>query len=102
MPAVDLNNGIIANYKMLNSKKVADDTKAYYINYARIGVNDYYGMGWLIWWYQRNMNIFANISDALEDGDRAILIIGAAHKGLLEEFCEDSKSISLVDPLSYL
>ncbi len=102
IPVSNISDGIIKNFKHLNAKEVSDNQKAYYVNYARIGVDKYYGMGWLIWWYQRNLNIFANMSDKIEDGDRAMLLIGAAHKGILEEFFEDSKTVKLVDPLQYL
>ena len=65
-----------------------EHTLAYYMNYARVGTEDYYGNGWLIWWYQRNLNIFTNtaaLADS-EDEERILLIIGAAHKGILEQF----------------
>lgn len=88
----------------LNSPKSVKNTLAYYMNYARIGSEEYYGNGWLVWWYQRNLNIFTNIS-ALSEGtenERILLLIGAAHKGILEQFFENSKIFEVIDVSSYL
>lgn len=94
---------LFENMRIVNSPETAENTKALYTNFARVGVNDdYYGMGWLIWWYQRNLNIFGNISDLLEDGDRGLLLIGGAHKGILEGIFSDSKTVEIVDSMKYL
>lgn len=88
----------------LNSKESVKNTLAYYMNYARVGAEDYYGNGWLIWWYQRNLNIFTNtaaLADS-ENEERILLIIGAAHKGILEQFFQNSMAFEVVDSLSYL
>ena len=99
---ISLDRSITENLRILNSKEETEKSKAYYTNYARLGVSEYYGMGWLIWWYQRNLNIFANISDLLEVDDRGLLLIGAAHKGILEEIFQDSKSVEITDSLKYI
>lgn len=99
---VSLDRSITENLRILNSKEETEKSKAYYTNYARLGVSEYFGMGWLIWWYQRNLNIFANISDLLEAEDRGLLLIGAAHKGILEGIFQDSKSVEIIDSLKYL
>lgn len=101
-PDIVLKDSITEVLRLLNSTEEVEKSKAYYTNYARVGVDEYYGMGWLIWWYQRNLNIFANISNELSDGDRAFLLIGGAHKGILEGFFKDSKSVEIVDSLKYL
>ena len=103
--AVDLEKETVSEvFLRLNSQASAQNSLAYYMNYARIGSEEYYGNGWLIWWYQRNLNIFTNTA-ALADGkkeERILLIIGAAHKGILEQFFENSKAVEVVDTLSYL
>lgn len=88
----------------LNSEKSVRDSLAYYMNYARIGSEEYYGNGWLIWWYQRNLNIFSNVS-ALTEGandERVLLLIGGAHKGILEQFFRNSLAFDVVDVNSFL
>ena len=104
-PAVDLEKESLCDaFLRLNSSESVKSTLAYYMNYARVGNEDYYGNGWLIWWHQRNLNIFTNIA-ALAEGEseeRILLIIGAAHKGILEQFCQNSLSFDVVNVSSYL
>ncbi|MCR5585412.1 MAG: hypothetical protein K6F63_08285 [Lachnospiraceae bacterium] len=99
---IDLNKGLIENLRLVNSEEETSKSKAFYVNLARLGVKDYFGMGWLIWWYQRNLNIFANIAANMEENDRGIVLIGAAHKGLLEEMFNDSRDFTLEDTAKYL
>lgn len=104
-PVVDLEKETISNvFLRINSQASAQKSLAYYMNYARIGSEEYYGNGWLIWWYQRNLNIFTNTT-ALAEGEkeeRILLLIGAAHKGILEQFFENSMAFEVVNTLSYL
>ena len=102
---LDENMTVIDAYRKMNSAEYEENTKAYYVNYARIGVeDDYYGLGWLNWWYQRNLIIFANLAGLVEkDSDeRILLLIGAAHKGILSQMLSDSKMFEVVDTLDYL
>ena len=91
-------------YRRFNAPEFADDTLALYINLARIGTEEYYGCGWLQWWYQRNLRIFANLCALAEgkDNERILLLIGAAHKGILEQFIRNSHAFEIVDPLEYI
>lgn len=46
--------------------------------------NDYFGADSAIWWYTRNLRIFANLLDITEAGkDRVFLLIGAGHLPIL-------------------
>ena len=105
MYAIDLEKETVSEvFLRLNSQVSAQNSLAYYMNYARIGSEEYYGNGWLIWWHQRNLNIFTNTA-ALTEGkkeERILLLIGAAHKGILEQFFENSKAFDVVNTLSYL
>lgn len=105
IPVVDLDKETLYDAVLrLNSGKSVRDTLTYYMNYARIGSEEYYGNGWLIWWYQRNLNIFTNVS-ALAEGvhdERILLVIGAAHKGILEQFFRNSLAFDVIDVSSFL
>lgn len=103
--AVDLEKETLYDaFLRLNSPNSVKNTLAYYMNYARIGSEEYYGNGWLIWWYQRNLNIFTNIAalSTGEDDERILLLIGAAHKGILEQFFRNSMVFEVVDSSVYL
>lgn len=54
-----------------------------------------------IWW-GRNLHIFANIARMSEPGDRVLVIYGAGHKYLLDQFVDSAPNLELVDPLTYL
>ena len=87
-----------------NSKESVQKSLALYMNLARIGSEEYYGNGWLIWWHQRNLNIFTNTA-ALADNkneERVLLLIGAAHKGILEQFFQNSMAFEVVNASEYL
>ena len=102
---LEQNTTILDVYQKINSIEYEEMTKAYYTNYARIGVrDDYFGLGWLNWWYQRNLIIFANLSELVtrDSDERILLLIGAAHKGILSQMLADSKVFEVVDTLEYL
>lgn len=98
----DLDKGITWNLRHFNSPEFVKDIQAYYTNLIQVAGDDDYGIGWLIWWYQRNMKIVQNTLSQLEADDRAILLIGSSHKGILENFFADSQQVELVDALTYL
>lgn len=105
VPGVDLEREPLCDVLLrLNSKESVKNTLAYYMNYARVGSADYYGNGWLIWWHQRNLNIFTNTAVLAENEseERILLIIGAAHKGILEQFFQNSLTFDVVDSTDYL
>lgn len=105
VPGVDLEREPLCDVLLrLNSKESVKNTLAYYMNYARVGSEDYYGNGWLIWWHQRNLNIFTNTAVLAENEseERILLIIGAAHKGILEQFFQNSLTFDVVDSTDYL
>lgn len=102
---LDEKTTILDTYRKMNSKEEFEKSLAYYVNYARIGsAEDYYGLGWLLWWYQRNLIIFANISELVrkDSDERVLLLIGAAHRGILTEMLADSRLFEVVDVLEYL
>ncbi|MCR5154736.1 MAG: hypothetical protein K6B75_07820 [Lachnospiraceae bacterium] len=99
---IDLGKGLMENLRLVNSELEVKKSKAFYVNIARLGAQEYFGMGWLIWWYQRNLNIFANIAANMEDGDRGIVLMGAAHKGILEELFSDSRDFEIEKTDEYL
>ncbi|MBQ4085042.1 MAG: hypothetical protein IJC54_00535 [Clostridia bacterium] len=91
-------------YRRYNAPEFAKDCLALYVNLARVGVEEYYGTGWLNWWYRRNLNIFGNLC-ALADGkrdERVLLLIGGAHKGILEQFVRDSGAFEIENALQYI
>lgn len=72
---------------------------------ARIGLDDQYpGANWLShFWYDRNIKIYVNLTRITESADdRILLIIGAAHVYLIQQFFEESGDYIIESPLKYL
>ena len=76
-----------------------------YLRTARIGLNDQYpGANWVAhWWYAHNLKNFVNLTRITEStDDRILLIVGAGHVYLIQQFLEDSGDYIVESPLKYL
>ena len=76
-----------------------------YLRSARIGLGDQYpGANWVAHsWYARNLKICINLTRITESADdRILLIIGAGHVFLVQQFLEDSGDYIVESPLDYL
>ena len=72
---------------------------------ARIGSGDQYpGANWVAHsWYDRNLKIYVNLTRITESADeRILLIIGAGHVYLVQQFLEESGDYIIESPLKYL
>ncbi|MBE3576099.1 MAG: hypothetical protein IMX00_00135 [Limnochordales bacterium] len=76
----------------------------FYMHVARIGAaDDYVGIDWLRWWYERNLIIYANIARLAESpADRILLIIGADHVYLVSQFLRESGLFEVESAHTYL
>ena len=74
-----------------------------YLTLAQMGGPDAaVGADQMTAWWGRNLHIFAQISWIAEPGERVLVIYGAGHKHLLDQFIDESVEMTLVDPLNYL
>ena len=55
----------------------------------------------MIWW-ERNMVIFARTAQYAEPGDKILIVIGAGHRDILQDFFGDAHGFELVSPVPYL
>jgi hypothetical protein len=64
---------------------------------SRIGKDkEYPGVDLLADWYKRNLKIFSNIRRITESkNDRILVIFGASHAKLLQQFIKDSAGYNL-------
>ena len=84
---------------------IRKDHQYYMRGVARIGLDDQYpGSNWLShFWYDRNIKIYVNLTRITESADdRILLIIGAAHVYLVQQFFEESGDYIIESPLKYL
>ncbi|MDE0687385.1 MAG: DUF5694 domain-containing protein [Candidatus Poribacteria bacterium] len=76
-----------------------------YLRLARIGLGEQYpGANWLAHiWYYRNLKIYVNLTRIAEStDDRILLIIGAGHVYLIQQFFEEAGDYIIESPLKYL
>ena len=86
-----------------NQPEVVEQIHRSYVNMARIKeAEQYVGMDWLIWWYQRNLILFSNLSDlATTPDDRILFIVGGSHVSIVENFMKESGLFEIV-PCSHI
>ena len=84
-------------YRVTNDQRRIDEGHQAYIIMSRIGKDkEYPGVDLLADWYKRNLKIFSNVTRITESkDDRVLVIIGAGHVKLLQQFIEDSGEYNL-------
>lgn len=95
---------ILDMYRDCNNTNAIKQHHIMNINIARIkSAEDYVGMDWLIWWYQRNLIMFSNLSDlATSSNERILFIVGGGHVEILSNFLEESGVFELEPVQKYL
>lgn len=90
-------------YECNNPERVKLDHELY-MAVARIGKEEeYVGIDWVRWWYQRNLTIYSNIAKlANAPSDNILLIIGAAHVHLISQFLKESGLFDVHPAIDYL
>ena len=96
---------LIDMYIRINKPKSRLADHQAYLKSGRIGLGDEYpGANWVVHsWYAMNFKIFVNLTRITESADdRILLIIGAGHVFLVQQFLEDSGDYIVESPLKYL
>ncbi|WP_455660847.1 DUF5694 domain-containing protein [Pradoshia sp.] len=93
-------------YKLVqhcNDEQVIRLSHEAYMALARIGEGEnYVGIDWLRWWYQRNLIIYKNLAELIAPDERIVLLIGGAHIHLISQFFKESKLVEVVPASLYL
>ena len=96
---------VIDMYIRINEPKGRSADHQAYLQSARVGFGDQYpGANWVSHsWYDRNLKIYVNLTRITESADdRILLIIGAGHVYLVQQFLEESGNYIVESPLKYL
>lgn len=65
--------------------------------------SEYHGIDWMTGWYRRNMTIYVNVSRLMTSPDDRILVMfGAGHRYLLQQFFTESGRFVVDSAQSYL
>jgi hypothetical protein len=92
-----------ANLRFMNRADVLDLAQSPYSSMAAVGVGDtYIGARAATEWYERNLYIFANLTEVATPGSRVLLLIGQGHAPILRELVRTDPRMRLVEPLDYL
>lgn len=95
---------VCENLKYLNDpSRIAKEHSDLYLHLAQIGAGDtYYGVDMLTEWYRRNLYILGNLQRIAEPEDRILVLYGAGHCKILQDFVKEYNGFELVDTLDYL
>lgn len=95
---------IVDNLIELNQPGAIEEAHEWYYRLLRIAREDeYVGANYMSWWYGRNMKIFSNIIRFTESPeDRILVVYGAGHNKLLNQFAQESGFYEVESPLTYL
>lgn len=91
-------------YKYLNDENRVNQWHQYYLKLVRVGKDsDYAGADLVRDWYERNLKIYANLTRLnTTPNDRILVLYGAGHLKLLQEFVEQSGEYDLERLSKYL
>ncbi|MBM0066814.1 DUF5694 domain-containing protein [Alkalicoccobacillus gibsonii] len=95
---------LVENYCHINHPASIKKSHEIYMHVARIGEwNNYVGMDWLRWWYQRNLILYANLTRLIDSNDdRIFLVIGSSHLHTVNQFLKESGLFQVEDAYEYL
>ncbi|MGD6805144.1 DUF5694 domain-containing protein [Rossellomorea aquimaris] len=99
-----VDKSIVDLMKEVNEESTVKKGHEMYMAVARIGSEeDYVGIDWLRWWYQRNLIIYSNLAKITSSpSDRTVLIIGGAHIHLVSQFLKESGKFDVEPAIAYL
>ncbi|WP_373897418.1 DUF5694 domain-containing protein [Haloimpatiens sp. FM7315] len=86
-----------------NNERIKKEHSDLYLYLNQIGAGDNYcGSDMMTEWYRRNLYIFANLQDIANPDDKILIIYGAGHRAILQEFLKEYSKFEFVDPMNYL
>jgi hypothetical protein len=53
-------------------------------------------------WWERNLVMFARSAQYSKPGDRILIVVGSAHKSILQQLFEDADGFRVISPVKYL
>ncbi|WP_214804493.1 MULTISPECIES: DUF5694 domain-containing protein [unclassified Exiguobacterium] len=83
--------------EQLNDKQAVEASHRTYRQLARLDPATHVGARWVIqYWYYRNLLIANRILDLAEPGERILVLYGAAHLPLIQQFLDDSGGVDVM------
>lgn len=91
-------------FRKINLPATLQTDMEFYFHLVDFGKDEnYVGTDVLTQWYERNLKIYTNIVRITENpNDRILVLYGAGHAFLLNQFLRDSRKYEIISPLKYL
>lgn len=95
--------GVTGLLRLLNEPSDIAENHGLYMSTLRIGKGKQQpGVDLMSAWYRRNALICANLLQAVEPGDRVVVMFGSGHSHLLRQCVLETPGLRLVEPLAHL
>lgn len=91
-------NSILQNLKNINAETTIFRSHQAHLKVSQIGTGiNYVGIDWVRWWYQRNLIIYKNLIDVVNEGHhKVLLLIGGAHIHLVRQFLRETGEVKVL------
>ncbi|QTD40106.1 DUF5694 domain-containing protein [Sporosarcina sp. Te-1] len=88
----------------INEEELNRQIHQTYLNMSRLKTEEeYVGMDWLNWWYERNLILYSNLLDLASASDERILfLVGGSHVEIVSNFLRESGKVVVEPALPYL
>lgn len=90
-------------YRAFNEPAFIRRSHRVYFEVAAIGdAAETPGAAWVGAWYARNLRIHRRLTELTRPDDRVLLLYGAGHAYLLDQFARESEAFDVADTLAHL
>ncbi|MBB4824728.1 hypothetical protein HNO89_001952 [Sporosarcina luteola] len=95
---------VLEMLKEINEEELNRQIHQTYLNMSRLKTKEeYVGMDWLNWWYERNLILYSNLIDLASASDERILfLVGGSHVEIVSNFLRESGKVIVEPALPYL
>lgn len=89
--------------RLIRANTASEFNHHFYMRVAQMGsVENPQGALQILTWWERNLVMFARTAQYAEPGDKVLIIVGAGHNYILNEFFSSAEGFRLVSPVDYL
>ena len=100
---VDSQKDLPLDARLIRLNSDFSNGNSFFLTLAQMGsVENVEGALSVLTWWERNLVMFTRTAQRAEVNDRILIIVGAGHKLILEQFFENAEGVRVVSPLPYL
>ena len=95
-------NNLMDALHINNTPAFIDLNRQLYNSLITVGESWEDAIPWLTWWSKRNMVMAHHIANPLQEGDRALVIVGSGHIYALEDMLKATKQYNVINFNEYM